>query len=166
MGQARSILTIHPYPLDPLQNICLELVPEMSQSFRLCSHLRGHKLRCLLEPNDGWDVLGPGSPTPLLPPSPQQRLESNPSSEVQSPHPLRAIDLVGGEGKEVDVEMPDIDGDLAKRLDRIGVEEDSALSQDGSHFAQGKEDPCLVVGVHQRDQDSVRLDGPAEFLWV
>ena len=84
----------------------------------------------------------------------------------QRAHPLGTVGLVSREAHQVDLQLLQVDLDLAGGLGRIDVEEDLALTQ---HLADGGnvlDDADLVVDVHDRDQDGVRPDGGLQVLQV
>ena len=68
--------------------------------------------------------------------------DTGPSSDVDGPHPLRAIDLVPADGHQVDVVLIHIDWDLAYSLRCVCVEEHFALSAHLAYLLCGLNDTC------------------------
>ncbi len=82
--------------------------------------------------------------------------------DVERANAFRAVGLVRGEGHQVDLELVQVDLDLAGRLCGVDVEQHAAGAgqlADGGDVVDGAD---LVVHVHDRDQDGVvtqrRLD--------
>lgn len=81
---------------------------------------------------------------------------------VEHADSLGGVQFVARKRQQVDVpELPlQVDGDLADGLGCIGVENDGRIGlfgQPGQLF-DGKNDPGLIVGVHDADHERVRGD--------
>ena len=76
-------------------------------------------------------------------------------ANVERAYTLGPVDLVRGQGHDIDVVGEDVDRDLAHRLHAIGVEDHAALMAEGADLADGLDDADLVVRVHDRDQDGL-----------
>src|SRR5690606_32381257 len=77
------------------------------------------------------------------------------AADVQRADTFRAVGLVRREGHQVDLELLQVDLDLAGRLGGIDVEQHTAGAgqlTDGGDVVDGAD---LVVDVHDRDQDGV-----------
>src|SRR5690606_19214247 len=77
-----------------------------------------------------WGRQGAGTETPLLTAAMNERLEAHPrlAAHIQCADALGTIDLVAGNGEQVDVHGIDIERDLAYGLRRVGMEEDALLA--------------------------------------
>ena len=73
--------------------------------------------------------------------------------DVQGADSLRAVDLVGGEGHQVDLQRLHVHRDLAHRLGGVAVEENPLLLADPPDLGERVEGADLVVGRHDGDQD-------------
>ncbi len=97
----------------------------------------------------------------------QDRDEGGLAAEQQGSDAHRAAQLVAGEGHRVQAAGGVVDGELADRLDRVGVDRDAELVGDRRQLADRLDGPDLVVGPHhgrQRDAPRVLLDGRPESL--
>ena len=76
---------------------------------------------------------------------------------------LGGVDLVAGEGEEVNVFEwafgAEIERELAGGLDGVGVEESAGGVGDGGEFGDGLGDAGLVVREHDADEPGVGADG-------
>ena len=83
---------------------------------------------------------------------------------VQGADALRAVDLVRGDGEQVDLELLHVDLDTPRALHRVAVEDDALRAAqladlpDRLHYAD------LVVHHHDRDQDGVRTQRGLELV--
>ena len=78
------------------------------------------------------------------------------AAHEQRPHALGAIRFVRRERHQVDLQRPQIDGDLAGGLRGIDVEDDAALAGDLADRGDVLDDADLVVDRHHRHHDGVR----------
>jgi hypothetical protein len=103
---------------------------------------------------------------PLLPSSALEGLEADarPAADVEGADALGAVELVAGDGEEVDVHGVDVDGDLADGLGGIGVEEDLALAAHAADLGEGLNDADLVVDGHDGDEDGLGAHGGLEIV--
>ena len=83
-----------------------------------------------------------------------------PNAGLAAPHVERAdslggINLVPGNGEDVDLHCLDVHGDLAHGLCGVGEEEGLLLTTDRADLRQGLNHAHFVVGCHDRDQDGL-----------
>ena len=85
------------------------------------------------------------------------------SADEEDSDAFGGVDLVAGEGEEVDVLERafggEVEGELAGGLDGVGVEESAGCVGDGGEFGDGLDDAGLVVGVHDADEFGVGAEG-------
>ena len=74
--------------------------------------------------NDPRHVLGRGAAVTLLSPTPKKRNHARSLSNVQGPHPLGPVELMGGHRKKIYPKLIHIHLDLPRCLNRIRVEID------------------------------------------
>ena len=89
-----------------------------------------------------------------------------PAADVKCADALGAVQLVRGDGHQVDVVLLHVHRNLADRLHRVHVEEDALFLGDLSDFRDGLNDADFVVGVHDRDQNRFRRDGAAQIVEI
>jgi hypothetical protein len=90
------------------------------------------------------------SQTSLLTTTTDDRVESDTgsSADVASTNALGTIKLVTGDRHEVNVELVDVEGNLAHSLSAIGVEKDLLGSAQLADFLQRLDNTNLVVDSH------------------
>ena len=64
----------------------------------------------------------------------------------------RPTQFVGGNGHHIDAQQAEVDADLAQGLHRIGVDQSAVITGKCHDFANGLDDPSLVVGQHHADE--------------
>ena len=69
------------------------------------------------------------------------------------------MELVGGEGEQIQILFPYMDGKMARGLHRVGVEGDPLGPADRADLPDGLDGADLVVGVHDRYKTGVLPDG-------
>src|SRR6202011_5735145 len=107
-----------------------EVVAEFLLALALGLHLVHADLAGLAESDDAGDVEGARAHAALVPAAVDLLGDLDAgvaAADVESADTLRAIDLVAGEGEDVDVVLLDVDRDLADGLDCVGVEKDALL---------------------------------------
>ena len=85
---------------------------------------------------------------------------------VQGPDAFRSVDLVGGEGHQVDLERFDIHRDLADALRRVAVEENALFLGDPGDLGNRMNRPDFVVGQHDGDEDRLVRDGFPDLVGI
>ena len=88
------------------------------------------------------------------------------ATHVESADALGAVDLVAGDGHDVDVVGDDVDGDLADGLDGVAVEEHALLVAELADLLHGLDDADLVVCVHDADENGLVVHGALEVFDV
>src|SRR6516164_10981057 len=101
-------------------------------------------------------ALGPGTPTAFMSGSMNQRIEARAGADVQGTDPFRRVQLVAGDGQEIDAELVHASGDFAHGLRRVRVERNPVLASNACASLNRLEGPDLVVCVHQADQQRIR----------
>ena len=71
---------------------------------------------------------------------------------------------MGGEGEHVDVHSLHIDGQVPRRLNGVGVEQNPRLPADRADLCYRLHGADLVVGKHHGDQAGIRPDGLLHLL--
>ena len=85
--------------------------------------------------------------------------EADASAGVEGADALRAVELVGGAGEEVDGGVGEVCGELADALGGVGVEEDASGSAEVEDVGDGLECAGFVVGPLDADERGVVGDG-------
>ena len=78
--------------------------------------------------------------------------------------PLGAVELVSRKRKQVDLHLPHVDGQMPRRLHRVGVEKHALFAANPPDGGDGLDGADLVVGKHHRNQRGVRADGCRHLL--
>ena len=77
---------------------------------------------------------------------------------------LGAVELVAGEAQHINVLGLDVDGQVARRLNGVGVEQDALFPAHGADLLNGQDAADLVVGVHDGHETGVRAKGALHLL--
>jgi hypothetical protein len=102
------------------------------------------------------DRKGPAAQPPFVPAAGEEGEDRDPRTATTDPegaHPLRAVELVCGEGEKIDAKARDVDGDLSDRLRGVGVEQDPPFARERSDLGERLDDSDLVVRVHDRHEE-------------
>jgi len=91
-----------------------------------------------------------------------QALHLGAPADVQRPHALGPVELVGGEGEEIGAHGFNINRDLAHRLHGIGMQVNVSIRCQPAHLFQGLNSSDLIVGMHYGYEYGVRADGPLQ----
>ena len=83
---------------------------------------------------------------------------------VQHPDALGAVELVSGQGQQVNVLLGHVHGQVTHRLDGVGVEEHPVAAAHLPNFGDGLHRANLVVGVHDGHQTGLRGHGLLHLL--
>ncbi len=108
--------------------------------------------------HDPGDILGACPFALLLGSALDQVGQGNPLPRIEEADALGAVEFMGRCGQHIDVHGLYVDGQMADGLDRIRVEEDSALLTDRPDLRDRLDGPDLIVGGHDRDQAGVLPD--------
>src|SRR5262245_22589824 len=95
-----------------------------------------------------------------------QRLKRRAAAHVERTHALRRIDLVAGNGEEVDAKHIDVRGNLADRLCRVGMQQNAVRAGDATNLDDRLDRADLVVGMHDADEDGPRRDRPSHIVGI
>ena len=133
---------------DPLQHFSSQPVRERGESLAVLCHPLTAQLRRPAQAHDARDVLRPGAQPPLVPSSLGNGRDLAALSDVEGSHALGAVELVSGDGEQVDPQGAHVHGDLAHALHGIGVQVDVFVCGDFADILYGLNGTDLVVGVH------------------
>ena len=82
----------------------------------------------------------------------QERIETESVAKIEGSYSFRGIEFVSGNGKHVDGDFADIDGDFTNSLDGIGVEDGSVFFEETAGLVHRLGDARLVVRPHERGE--------------
>src|SRR6185312_13694143 len=160
-GQPLGRVTVQPRVGHPGPDAVPQAVPQGRHPSPLLVHVAGADLGGLAEPDDARHVLGAGPAPALVLAAVLDGHHLRPPADPQARDALGAVDLVAGERQQVDVGEVEID--LAERLHGVDVERHAGGVRDGADGRDGLDGADLAVGVHDRDADRV---GPDRALHV
>ncbi len=116
------------------------------------------------QPDDVRHVLGAGPASALLVAADHERPEGRAAAHEEDADALGGVQLVAGEGEQIDVGQgpPEVEGKLADRLRGVGVEDDRrvGLLGEARQLLDGEDHAGLVVGVHDGREQGVRAGAP------
>mmetsp|Transcript_20258 Transcript_20258/g.71617 ORF Transcript_20258/g.71617 Transcript_20258/m.71617 type:complete len:489 (+) Transcript_20258:292-1758(+) len=87
-------------------------------------------------------------------------------AHVERADALRAVELVRRDGEQVDVHLVDVDGELARHLRGVAVEERLVCAAQRADLGDGLHDANLVVHAHDRHQRRLRRQRLAQLLQI
>src|SRR5258707_13674301 len=123
------------------------------------------KLRGSAHADNASYVLRAGAESPLVMPTIEKLLQTRASADVQRSNALWRIKLVPGEGKQIQAQRVDIDGNLPGGLHCIGMKVDVGIRGDAPNFFERLHRTQLVVGVHHGNQHGFLAKSAAQRLW-
>src|SRR5688500_4210123 len=116
------------------QNAVPQKVPQPRQPNSLLAHFTFSNRQRFGQPDGAWNVDRSRAHSLLLPAAGEHGIENDSPADVQGSDPFRAVNLVSGEGKEVTGNLGEIEGDLTRRLRRVGMEGNPSFAADCSEF--------------------------------
>src|SRR6266436_1243331 len=123
------------------------------------------KLRGFAHADNACYVLRAGSESPLVMPAIEKLVQTRASADVQRSNALWRIKLVPGEGKQIQAQRVDINGNLPGGLHCIGMKVDVGIRGDATNFFARLRRAQLVVGVHHGNQHGFLAKSSAQRLW-
>mmetsp|Transcript_20823 Transcript_20823/g.28690 ORF Transcript_20823/g.28690 Transcript_20823/m.28690 type:complete len:420 (-) Transcript_20823:258-1517(-) len=151
---------------DLAQDAVLQPAAEVVHPGRVVSHLlAGHAAGCAEADAEGVRERARAQ-APLLAAAVHERLQAHarPPPHVERADALGPVNLVAGKGHEVDLQIINIDGHLAKHLRCISVKESLVCSAHLPNLLQGLQHADLVVDGHHGDHARVRPQGRRQLL--
>src|SRR6267378_2940541 len=113
----------------------------------------------LAEADDAGDIQRAGTHTALMTAAIDNGRELNArvaTANIEGTDTFGSIDLVAGDGEQVDIVLLDVDWDFANRLHTIDREDNAVFLGDLADFRHRIDDANLVVGIHDGDQNRFR----------
>src|SRR5262245_32190688 len=101
-----------------------------------------------------------------MPCSVAERLKRRPTTDIERANTLGRVDLVAGNGEQVDAKAVQVSGNLSDRLCGVGMEQNSVLTCDTAYLGDRLDRAYLVVGVHEADQDGSGADRPSDIVCI
>src|SRR6266446_7706554 len=118
------------------------------------------------EPNREQRALSPRAPAQLMAGTVNQGFQLDTAPYIERADALGGVELVAGDGEQIDAELVDFGRDLSDRLRRVGVKANSVLPRDGADFLDRLDGADLVVGMHDAYQDRLRSNGATHVLGI
>jgi hypothetical protein len=158
VGEAPLRVPVHPNVLHCLAEPPLQLIAALTHARRIHGEITPGNFTSLAEPDNLKDILSPRPAPPLLTSPLHQRMKGDPVPDIESADSLGRVELVSGDGQEIDPKIANIGGDFADGLCRVGVEDDSAPARDLRHCLDRLDSADFVVGMHERNENGVRAN--------
>src|SRR6266403_2402690 len=128
---------------------------------RLARNFRG-----LAKADDARDVFRSRTEAALVMAAIKKLAQTRATANVESADALWTVELVSGEGEQVDSKLVHVNRYFSCRLHGVGVEIDVPLLGDASYLIEGLDGAELVVGVHDGDQHSFRPYSSLQFVEI
>ena len=116
------------------------------------------------EADDAGDVFRAGAAAALVAAANEEGVERGSAADVEGSDALGSVELVGADGEQMAAVAADVDGNLARALNGVDVEEGAGLMGDGADLFDGLEDAGFVVGEHDADEAGVGAESIADGL--
>src|SRR5690348_5532166 len=107
-----------------LEQTLLQFVAKRGDALSIFCEGLARDFRGLAESNDTGDVFRAGAETALVMTAVEKLTQTRSTADIKRADSLGRIQLVAGEGQQVDFERADIDRDFSGGLDGVGVEVD------------------------------------------
>jgi len=101
--------------------------------------------------DDARDVLGAGAKTTLMMAAIEKLAQASATANIVRANSFWSVELVAGDGEEIDPERADVDGNFSGGLHGVRVEVDVILSGDAADLFERLDCAELVVRVHDSD---------------
>src|SRR5581483_3701103 len=88
------------------------------------------------------------------------------AAHVERAYTFRSVNLVTGNGGEIDVVFDHIHGNLTDGLNRVGVEQHPTLVTELADLPPGLQHANLVVGRHDGDENRLVVDGALQVVKI
>src|SRR5579863_10473597 len=124
------------------------------------------QLARLAETGRQQSALCAGAPAAFVSGTMDQGLDGNPAANIERADFLRGVDLMAGDGKQIDTELIYIRRNLPDGLRRVRMQKDAMRVGDCCDFGDRLNGADLVVGVHDADQKRVASDRLADVVGV
>ena len=118
------------------------------------------------ETDNAGNIFRAGAEAALMMAAEEKLAKTCAALDEERANSFRGVQLVAGEGKQVQLEGPYVDRKFADRLHGVGVEEQVGFGGDAPDFCEGLNGAELVVRVHDGDQHRVGPNGPAKFVQI
>ena len=141
-----------------------ELIAQSAYIRRVFLEIRARLGECRRHGNNAADIFRTGTFAALLRATLDHVHQRDAPAGIQCADSLRAVELVRGNGEHVDVLRFYVDGDMARRLHRVRVEDNALFAADRADLRDGLDGTDLVIGVHDRHKAGVLADGAAHLL--
>eukprot|EP00322_Chrysochromulina_rotalis_P023554 CAMPEP_0115840386 /NCGR_PEP_ID=MMETSP0287-20121206/6743_1 /TAXON_ID=412157 /ORGANISM="Chrysochromulina rotalis, Strain UIO044" /LENGTH=366 /DNA_ID=CAMNT_0003293993 /DNA_START=134 /DNA_END=1235 /DNA_ORIENTATION=+ len=161
---ARIHRAIHFDVWDRVDNAVMQALGEASDVREVTLHLAPRDLARRAKPRHQRVRQRPRTEAALLAAPREDRLEAHtrPAAHIECADALWAVELVGGDGHEVDAELLHVHRDLSHRLRRVDVQEDLSRAAEPADLGDRLYHANLVVDVHDRDEGGLGSDSGLE----
>src|SRR5437879_7694851 len=149
-----------------LQKALLQFVAKSGDALRIFGERLARDCRGLAEAHDAGDVFRAGAETALMMAAIEKLAQTRSAADVERADSLGRIQLVAGEGKQIQLKRVDVDGNFSCGLHGIGVEVDVGFFGDAADLLERLNGAKLVVGVHDGDENGFRANGAAQLAEV
>src|ERR1700722_1683348 len=166
VGNAAAVVTVDEALRDRFEKGLLETVSQRADFFEVEADMMGGQFGGLAKADDAGDVFGAGTAIAFVMAAVKNGSDRHAGAQVQSADALGPVKFVSGDGKQIDAEAVDIDGEFAGGLHGVGVEEDSGGARDLADFFDGLNGAELVVGMHDGDERGIVAHGAANIFGI
>ena len=150
--------------LGELQHAVDELAGQLAGVGDLLFHVQALETGGFAQTHDGGNVLGAGTAALFLTAAGDQLVQQDALADIDGAHALGGVDLVAGNGQNIDVHGLDVHRHMAVSLDGVGVEDDALFAAQLADLGDGVDGADLVVGEHDAHHGGVGTDGSFQLV--
>src|SRR5712692_332376 len=163
---ARSVLSVCTSGFD-LAQFPFEAI-SCGRHFLVVAAFEGGKRQfgSLAQADNPRDILGSGTARAFMASAVKHRFQQRPLADIQCADTLRRVNLVAGNCQEVAANLVHINRNLARTLNRIGVEVHVGCGSNFSDLFDRLHYTSFVVGRHDRDQLRLWPQGALDVIWI
>ena len=128
-----------------LEEAALEIVAEGADADGVLRERFLGELSGFAEADDAGDIFGAGAKAALVVAAVEELLQRRAGADVERADSFGAVNFVGGEGKQIDLQGVYVDGQLAGGLHGVGVEVDFEFGGEAADFFEGWTVPSSLL---------------------
>ena len=91
---------------------------------------------------------------------------ANAFADEEGADALGTVELVPGKGEKIDIEIADVERDVADRLNGIRMKQDFPLPTESTDFVDWLKAANLVIGMHDGDEDCLIGDSGSDIVGI
>src|SRR5215470_3149026 len=166
VGCARSAPSVDARVRHAVQKAVLELIAERAKALGVLCKQSLRNLSRFAEADDTRNVFGARAEAALMVAAVEKLAHTGSSTDIKRAYAFGGIQLVAGNGKQIDVKLIHVDSDFAGGLHGVRMKVNIGILCDAANFFERLHSAELVVGVHDGDQHGFRPERATEIFKI